>query len=43
MAISNQQQTIDTADVNNVLNIGHKIIITGTGGIGKSMLMKHFF
>lgn len=43
MEISNQKQTINTSNVNNVLDIGHKIIITGTGGIGKSMLMKHFF
>lgn len=28
---------------NNVLEIGNKIIITGTGGIGKSVMMKHFF
>lgn len=43
MGISNRQQMIDSSNVNNVLNIGNKIIITGTGGIGKSMLMKHFF
>lgn len=43
MGIRNRQQTIDSSNVNNVLNIGNKIIITGTGGIGKSMLMKHFF
>lgn len=43
MGISNRQQTIDPSNVNNVLSIGNKIIITGTGGIGKSMLMKHFF
>lgn len=30
-------------DVNDVLNISHFIIIQGTGGIGKSMLMKHLF
>ncbi|WP_051624059.1 NACHT domain-containing protein [Clostridium akagii] len=34
---------IDTCDVNNIVKIGHKIIITGTGGIGKSVMMKHFF
>lgn len=43
MEITNRKNTIDTSNVNNVLNIGNKIIITGTGGIGKSMLMKHFF
>ncbi|MBQ8527219.1 MAG: hypothetical protein IJ429_01980 [Lachnospiraceae bacterium] len=43
MGIRNKETTIDTSDVNNILNIGHKIIISGTGGIGKSMLMRHFF
>ena len=43
MNISNRQHTIDTSNMNNILDIGNKIIITGTGGIGKSMLMKHFF
>lgn len=43
MGISNNQNTIDTSNINNVLNLGNKIIITGTGGIGKSMLMRHFF
>lgn len=43
MGISNRQHIIDTSNVNNILDIGNKIIITGTGGIGKSMLMKHFF
>lgn len=37
------RKVVDTSDVNNVLNIGNKIIITGTGGIGKSVMMKHFF
>ncbi len=43
MEITNRRHVVDTSDVNNILNIGNKIIITGTGGIGKSMLMKHFF
>jgi predicted NACHT family NTPase len=34
---------IDTCDLNNILKFGHKIVITGTGGIGKSVMMKHFF
>lgn len=41
--IRNSKKIVDTTDVNNVLKIGNKIIITGTGGIGKSMLMRHFF
>ncbi len=43
MNVCNRKKFIDTKNVNNLLNTGHKIIITGTGGIGKSMLMKHFF
>lgn len=34
---------IDTCNVNNIVEVGHKIIVTGTGGIGKSIMMKHFF
>lgn len=37
------RKIIDTSDVNNVLEVSNKIIITGTGGIGKSVMMKHFF
>lgn len=35
--------SIDTHSVKNITAIGHNIIITGTGGIGKSTMMKHFF
>ena len=34
---------IDTSDINNLLKVGHKLIITGTGGIGKTIMMKHLF
>ncbi|MBR3920169.1 MAG: hypothetical protein IKJ59_15825 [Clostridia bacterium] len=34
---------VDSSDINNVINLTNKIIITGTGGIGKSTLMHHFF
>jgi len=37
------QKIIDTCCVNNVIDIGHKLIITGTGGIGKTIMLKHFF
>ena len=30
-------------DIDNIINISNFIIIEGTGGIGKSMLMKHLF
>lgn len=31
----------DTRDSSNIVNINKKLFITGTGGMGKSMLMKH--
>lgn len=36
-------EKIDTELVTNVTKIGHKIIITGTGGLGKSTMFKYFF
>lgn len=36
-------ETIDTSDINNIINIDKKVVITGTGGIGKSILLKHLF
>lgn len=36
-------KVISTETVNNLLEIGNKIIITGTGGIGKSTLLRHLF
>lgn len=43
MNLKTGREIIDTSNVNNVLQIGNRLIITGTGGIGKSMLMRHFF
>lgn len=43
MGLCHEGKTIDTSNVNNVLNIGKKIIISGTGGIGKSTMLKHLF
>lgn len=34
---------INTEDVNNILDISKFIIVQGTGGIGKSTLLKHLF
>lgn len=34
---------INTENINDILKIGNKIIVTGTGGIGKSILFKHLF
>lgn len=36
-------ENIDSGDINNILNISNFIIIQGTGGIGKTTLLKHFF
>ena len=34
---------IETSNAQDILNINNKLIITGTGGIGKSLLLKHIF
>ena len=36
-------KTIDTSLISNVLAISNKTIITGTGGIGKTIMLKHLF
>lgn len=35
--------TIDTSNINNLIDKENKIVITGTGGMGKSILLKHLF
>ena len=35
--------TINSSDINNLIILTNKIIITGTGGVGKSTLMHHLF
>ena len=35
--------TIDTKTINNIISEGNKIIISGTGGIGKTTMLKHFY
>lgn len=35
--------TIDTSTITNLLDVNNRIIITGTGGIGKTIMLKHFF
>ncbi|MDU2085983.1 NACHT domain-containing protein [Clostridium perfringens] len=34
---------IDTCNINNLIEINKKIIVSGTGGIGKTTLLKHLF
>lgn len=43
VGVNRNGNVIDTSDINNVLELGNNIIISGTGGIGKSLMMKHFF
>ena len=43
MGVQYKNRIIDTSNVNNLLKISNKLIITGTGGIGKSILLKHLF
>jgi len=43
VGLSRNEKTINTSNINNVLKVGKRIIITGTGGSGKSVMMKHFF
>lgn len=37
------KKIVETATINNLLEINKRIVITGTGGIGKSVMLKHFF
>lgn len=43
IGVSLGMKEINTKQVNNLLHIGHKLIITGTGGIGKTTLLKYLF
>lgn len=43
LGVKHKNTIIDTSSINNVLKIGHKLIISGTGGIGKTIMMKHLF
>lgn len=41
--VSYNENEISTQNVNNILDIGHKIIITGIAGMGKTTMLKHLF
>ena len=43
VGVSYGGQNINTNSINSLLETGHKIIITGTGGVGKTTLLKHLF
>ena len=38
-----ENHVIETSNAQNILDISNKLIVTGTGGIGKSLLLKHIF
>lgn len=38
-----QDKLIDVSDIKDLLDLGSKLLITGTGGLGKSLLLKHLF
>ena len=37
------EDEISSNKVNNILNIGHRLIVTGTAGIGKTTMLKYLF
>lgn len=43
IGVSYNGNAISTENINDLLKIGNKIIVTGTGGVGKSILFKHLF
>lgn len=43
IGVKYKETIIDTSHVNNLLKIGDNILIVGTGGIGKSMLLRYLF
>lgn len=43
IGVRHNGETIDTSDINNIINVDSRVIITGTGGIGKTILLKHLF
>ena len=38
-----RREKIDSSNIHNLLDIGNKLIITGTGGIGKTLMLKYLF
>lgn len=41
--LSYEGKVVATSSVNSILSVSHNILIQGTGGIGKSMLMRYLF
>lgn len=38
-----EKESVSTKDIRNLLSISKRILITGTGGVGKSTMVKHLF
>ncbi|WP_294666176.1 NACHT domain-containing protein, partial [uncultured Fusobacterium sp.] len=43
VGVKYDEKTVETSTINNLLGINKRIVITGSGGIGKSIMLKHFF
>lgn len=43
IGIDYEGETIDTSSVTNLTAVSGKIVVTGTGGSGKSMMLRHLF
>ena len=43
IGVGYREKRIDTYTVDNILKINNNILISGTGGVGKSMLMRYLF
>ena len=43
VGVQYNEKVIKTDNIENIISINNKIIITGTGGIGKTTLLKHLF
>lgn len=43
MNVRNRRRTISSKSIATFLDISHKLLITGTGGIGKSMMLRYLF
>lgn len=43
VGVDYNNKNVSTENINNLLKISNKLIITGTGGVGKTTLMKHLY
>ena len=43
VGVRGKDGVVDTSDIRHLFALGNKLIITGSGGIGKTIMMKHLF